>query len=872
MCFSCTRGVQEKLDLCGNDVIVCKIDDAAGKTSLSSNTPVWTNGDAITVISAENGGKGAFSLISGAGTAQGTFQGPLPSATNFVAIYPHSDANSLSSGKLTFKKAQTSSSSAGTFAQGDNVMVASFSNSSLTPSFQNVFGLLEIRLKGTATVGKLTVTTNKSGEMLWGDCALTINGYQGSDNQTLALSSGGSSTSITFASPVALNSSSSKSFFFDLPAGTLSSGFSLDVYDASGNLVYTKTTGSNKTISRSTIRRMPELDGVDKLPVTNIVPEPTKWSAYNNLKRSGTADATVIDPQTSGYPSAVSRGKKYVGMFYFILHGHHDSDKGGPYNIQENLGEGNYEYSTSTGYYGPPGMAHHWGKPYLDYYIAGEEWVIRKHAQLLSDAGVDFISLDITNGYTYDDTVLEMCRVFKAIRDEGNDTPQIVFMTANKNDAEGVKFVYNFYTSHKEYSDLWFIWDGKPLMLADKSLITNSTHKNYFTFRQSWYLWNSSWQTAADKGDSWWGDGVDKWPWGCCYTADNDTDGMKAGTHNGINECACVMPGTHPISNLGRSFPVGSGKQSKSGSAGSSYTKDPAKGTYFKSQFAATMKLDPQVMFFTGWNEWVADRLSSGTLNFKYMGGKTEKNNTVFVDQYNHEFSRDIEPLDGNFGDNYYYYMVDFIRKFKGVDSTPSYSSYTTIDIDGKFADWIKVESCYADDKGDVFNRTNVKGWNSKSLSNNTTGRNDLRVSKIATDGTNLYFYIDAASSLSGYSAGASTGLNLYLKTGSGSNWEGFTYKLLPTSASAASLYKCDGGWSWTEVSGSGVQCRVSGNAMEVSIPLASIGIGSSTSFSVDFKWVDNVDLSQTGGIQRCMRDGDSAPNGRFSYRYVFSR
>ena len=34
---------------------------------------------------------------------------------------------------------------------------------------------------------------------------------------------------------------------------------------------------------------------------------------------------------------------------------------------------------------------------YLGYYLADDDWVIRKHAQMLTDAGVDVIIVDLTN-------------------------------------------------------------------------------------------------------------------------------------------------------------------------------------------------------------------------------------------------------------------------------------------------------------------------------------------------------------------------------------------------------------------------------------------------------------------------------------------
>ena len=36
----------------------------------------------------------------------------------------------------------------------------------------------------------------------------------------------------------------------------------------------------------------------------------------------------------------------------------------------------------------------------------------------------------------------------------------------------------------------------------------------------------------------------------------------------------------------------------------------------------------------------------------------------LFVDAFNHEYSRDAEPVGGGHGDHYYYQMIDFIRQF----------------------------------------------------------------------------------------------------------------------------------------------------------------------------------------------------------------
>ena len=889
--FSCCQTAEivvkeDPVEERGNDFLECQIeddiyhtgDDSKTKTSISAQyVPTWNSGDAISVLTSEGINK-QFTLYSGESTAIGTFRGVLPAGNVYHAWYPYSGKTTLTDNKIHFLLSQTQTCKDSDFAQDANAMYASFASGQNSLVFKNVFGLLKLQLSGTSKVSKIKLTSKNSSDMLWGDCYLFLNGNQATDSQSMSVVNGSNTATIKMSSSVQLSTGKVKPFYFILPPGTLSSGFTIDIYDESGTLVYTKSTTKSQTISRSKVRVMPTISDVNRPVSSTVVPEPLTWTAYNNLARTGTQDVTSIDPQKSGYPMAKS--DKYVGIFYFVWH---DRDATyGPYNNQSILGSGNYNYNDAASYgtSAGSGMDHYWGEPYLGYYKTSDSWVIRKHAQMLVDAGVDFIAFDVTNDIFYKEEILNLCKVYKEMRDEGNKTPQITFLVYHSYPMiDAVNTIYNDFYTKTAYSDLWFKWEGKPLMLANKNdksgtkLTSAQITKlqNYFTFRTSWFLWNSNTQTPEDKGDPWWVDGEDKWPWGCCYTADTSKDGMKAGKHNGVNECAAVMPATHPISNVGRSYPVGKGINYKSGA--SSYTKQPAKGIYFKSQFKAANALDPKVMFFTGWNEWVAGHLAKGVLNFNYMGGASA--NHIFVDQYNHEFSRDLEPLNGNYGDSYYYYLADFIRTFKGVKELPVYSINRNISIDGKFADWINVESCYADDKGDIKWRgydynggESFPGKGSKSYSNKT-GRNDLIMSKVANDGKNLYFYIEAAGELTGYSEGVN-GLNLYIKTdASASNWEGFNFKLEPTSSTKATLAKSTGGWNWTNVS-TNISIHVSGKCMEVAIPISSLGLASAESLSIDFKWVDNVNLSKSGGIQQCMRDGDSAPNGRFCYRYIF--
>jgi len=561
-----------------------------------------------------------------------------------------------------------------------------------------------------------------------------------------------------------------------------------------------------------------------------------------------------IDPDKSGYQDASGRSKKQVAIFYFLWHGCHGYDIGAnnnqvvpptgadtksPYDIQKLLDE-----NPSNPALGGFGIMHHWGEPMLGYYVANDDWVIRKHAQMLVDAGVDAIFFDVTNGYHYLPVVKNLCEVYMKMRAEGSATPQFAFL-CSANTKSMVNTLYNEIYSKGLYQDLWYNWLDKPLILANKDSIEDMTQRDFFEYRQSWFTWN------IDSADSWFGNGEDKWPWGGWYP-------QKIGVHKGKNESICVLPATHPSSNIGRSYNAKNQKQPS--------TFDSGKGIFFKAQFDYALKNDPSMLFFTGWNEWTAQKQYANGGECNFLGkGLVKQGDWYFVDQYNHEYSRDIEPLADDFGDNYYYMLVDYVRKYKGTYQLPTFSAVESISVDGSFSDWENVSAFYADYKGDVAHR-NHYGWGRLGTLTNETGRNDIVTCKVANDGKNVYFYAKCDKDITDISD--KQWMQLFLHVDGTTAWEGFDFAINRTSPSKteAVLEKSEGGWKWAKVGN--VKYSVAGKEIEIAVPLESLGITEAKKFTVDFKWIDNA--AGDGNIQTCMRDGDSAPDGRFRYRYKF--
>lgn len=132
-------------------------------------------------------------------------------------------------------------------------------------------------------------------------------------------------------------------------------------------------------------------------PAEEVIAEvdPLSWTSVDGLDRT-------IEPGVN-YETPETRGEKTVGIFYFLWLGCHSYDTGlptytggvqkpsatdveSPYDIQKLLNANPTDPAL-----GPENIFHHWGEPYMGYYVSDDEWVIRKHAQMLSDAGVDEI-------------------------------------------------------------------------------------------------------------------------------------------------------------------------------------------------------------------------------------------------------------------------------------------------------------------------------------------------------------------------------------------------------------------------------------------------------------------------------------------------
>ncbi len=562
--------------------------------------------------------------------------------------------------------------------------------------------------------------------------------------------------------------------------------------------------------------------------------ESDTWAATDALGRTLPGSPDCGSPKPS----------KTVGIFYFLWH---NPSAAGLYDISKILAA-----DPANPAWGPRWAFHHWGESELGYYTSIDEYVMRKHCQMLVDAGVDVLCLDATNALTYTTEYTALCNVMQKIRDEGGRTPRTCFVV-NSDPAGTVQKLYDDLYSKNLYPQLWYYWNGKPLMLAPSDGL-DATLLSFFTFRKTW-AWNSG-------PDNW--QFMSKYPQQVGYDTDPNSP-----------EEVSVSVAEHPLSNIGRSCQsvLNGGAWVPTEPATDQYGQCPTmgQGLYFAQQWsrvgAGAGQVSPPFVFVTGWNEWIAQRFIEGldVTGITMCGRTLNYGDTFFVDEYSQEYSRDIEPMSGGHTDNYYYQLAGGVRRYKGVRNALGAGPAATITIDGDFSDWSAIDQEYRDTVGDTEHRNSI-GYAGANTYINNTGRNDFVRCKVARDATNVYFYVETSEDITPYTDPDWMMLFIDSDCNNSTGWNGYDYlvNFPPIDAATTSVKQNAGGWNWSQVGTASY--KVTANKMEIAIPLAMIGKSGAANIALDFHWADNI--QPTGDITEFFVSGDSAPNRRFKYHY----
>ena len=876
------------------------------RTELSGTSVLWSPGDAVSILLGSSTSR--LESTNASASAGTTFTGSLAvdistfhNGDAVWGVYPFSNRVALSGSYVTTELPAVQTAKAGSFANGLMILLgktqlttANLSQSTvqLSMTFKNVCS--GVRFKVTRSGIKSVTMTARGGENLCGTVQL---GMDGSGNPTVQSVTNGSST-IEIQAPNGGTFATDTWYYFVTLPGTLSTGATFTVTtDTQYGSRDVRTSGF--TLTRGTFSQISDLDsGITMQSIfTGVeVAGPDTWIAQDELGRAlpGLAGA--------------KKSNRHIVLFYSNWHcdsRYVESNPGATqvsYSVIFDVSKKKQEYShfTETSYWSGDGIhavadqnkypysmgytynqVAFWGAPLFGYYRTTDPWVLRKHAEMLADAGVDAVAFDCTNGhFLWEASVDAMIASWTQAKLDGVKAPKLVFilnLIACEDAAISLRRLYSKYYSNPAYSDMWFHLenDSKPLVMAFKESLgttgTDAIIRDFFTFRPG--------QGDYVNGDR---NQQDMWGWMQTFyrnntkvndilpfhgeqitvsVAQNARDASKG-------HCfAFNAPGT-----FGRSY-----THTATGALDSWVTSDSYKNGYnFQDQWDNALAKDASsaipYVFVTGWNEWIAGMQYRWPDDSYTYGGWGPP---AFADQYDWEHSRDCEPtLDwGDDGDNYYNQLAENIRIYKGVGTYPNVSRRQTMAIDGDFTGWDQVSPDFKHYRGNTLHRDH-QGHTDHELAHyvNNSGRNDIVDARVTRDAEYVYFYVETDANITSYQNPRWMRLLINKDCSWSTGWKGYDYCLnleTPLSATQGYISQCSGtSWSWTRQGT--FDYRVTGNKMELRIPRSLFGSGN---LDFAFKWADN-NLEEWGGaretrILNLYVDGDAAPGGRFNFHYV---
>jgi hypothetical protein len=556
--------------------------------------------------------------------------------------------------------------------------------------------------------------------------------------------------------------------------------------------------------------------------------------------------------------------------------------------------------------------SYHWGEPELGYFLSQDPYVIRRDLSMLTDALVDVLILDVTNAVCYWDEWEALFRTMEQMREEGNRVPRFCFWAFNGPCITVVEQIFDRIYAPGKYRDLWFYWDEKPLLLYndrpdrdangtgirhpnprfDAAARTDPTHphygdpryteeflsdyspeiKQFFTLRMMWWGYYQWGEKRAVGSEDYWSFGYD--------LGDERVRRLRpeerVSKHLGRHEQYAVTPAQHASTGIGKSWTLRDGEPALNEYdlpsegfvpwLGTRVADPQGYGAYFQERWDEALQADPDFLYLNDWNEWTAGKYDAPAERPIHFLGRD--NSFFFVDQYNAEFNRTIQPMKGGYTDNYYMQMVQNIRRYKGVRPIPRQRGFSRIVIDGSFSDWEKISPEFRDTVGDTAHR-DFPGYGGLHYTD-TSGRNDIVACKVARDAETVYFYVETREALTPHTDPRWMLLFLDTDTNAQTGLHGYdfviNYVVKDANTTTLSQHTAEQGTTtWRPILD--LPMHYEGNRLELAVPIKALGLKTSP-VVFDFHWADNP--SDVDNIITLCTSGDSAPNRRFNYRYFW--
>lgn len=307
--------------------------------------------------------------------------------------------------------------------------------------------------------------------------------------------------------------------------------------------------------------------------------------------------------------------------------------------------------------WGPVPEFHFWSEPAGGYYcLADRPDVLRRHAEQLRDAGIDFVIIDATNNEFADartpDSPAGIMAPFRAMLDVWSTVPgapRIVPwapLTARGNMLESLTDLLG------GKPDLAFRHDGKPLaLIADNHLFRTDSAKagrlaQHLTLRPMWGLLRGS---------------EARWS----FMEPCESGFLASGGEQPCNQPAFGRNG------VAEQIPIAAAYQDTFISRKTTAVPK-FHGRTLVRQFETLATHYPGIPIVTiaGWNEWMAQRYCLRGGEAAHTGCTAANDHwpdgtKVFVDQYDAEYSRDIELAATPPGAFYYRLMAACIARYR---------------------------------------------------------------------------------------------------------------------------------------------------------------------------------------------------------------
>ena len=583
-----------------------------------------------------------------------------------------------------------------------------------------------------------------------------------------------------------------------------------------------------------------------------------------DLYRNGYNNNMIVGFDNYGRTVEAAAGKKEkrdVGIFYFLWLGQPYAS--GIYDVSKIISEHGKDvvFHEEGGDISPNGQAHWWEEPLYGYYNSADRWVLRRHMEMLTEAGVDFLIFDTTNCLLYEEVATAIMQLSQELRDEGWDAPQVAFYTHSRS-IQTINNIYNTFYRAGRYKDSWYCIDGRPMIIGYTTAVKDRREAKSRgdtayapedlspELQDFFYVKEACWPNDFHYANS-----FPYTEWVYPQPLNGNTMNVSVATHP-------MVPFSFSLThenwcNWGRGYDVVTGENKH---------EDIYRGTFFQSEWDTVHASDPQpeIIMVTGWNEWIAFKQPYGG---EYM----------LCDNVDMEYSRDIEPMKGGYEDAYFIQMITNIRKYKyeSSDDVLGDNVYKTVDISGPASEWDDVKAVYRRVGNDNTRRDYYGGSQTVRYKTPAADNNILTV-RLTNDSENLYFRIECEGDVN--VTGKSSWMNLFIGTGKPGQrgWESYEFVAgrvredMNATSGRADVEKLAPDFSGKK-SGD-AEFSVNGNAVTYKVPLSALGLqeGGADVLRIYFKVADGVE--NCSDIMDYYCTGRSLPMGRLSFEYKFRR